>query len=1545
MPNPRAQKNPTFIPQALQGLADMGRGAVRGALSESLGTAGDVTQALKNIKTAGFMPAMLARGLQGPTSEEMSQALRGITPNPLTQPDRAHTARFGQDFGSIPLGAAAGTASANLAAKASNRLKNIQQTQAMMPRQPRSAAEILQPKLFTNTTETLAGYAGDAINKAMLGETSGLLSKALDPVAPRKLFIGPGSQSWDEQAAFKASKMEAANVSPQEIWAKTGTFRGPDGHWRQEISDKGSVLGLSQTKGSADEILRHPELYAAYPELASTKMNLYGTMKGAPEIKASLSGTPKEGFQVDIYEPGIKDGPRMSAIHEMQHAIQDIEGFSPGGNRSQAFLHPGFQEIKQDTLKTLRPAGGPIDPVLLNNLAADSYYYRLGGEAEARAAARRANMDEAERRATFPLESYDMLPDRTINIAPYANGGMVSGRHNDDGNGAMGADSWRADNAVGGLVQMANGGTPYKGINPMATGLGKMIEQSKVRKTASEQMALARQAEVSKQEALRAQRQKQLAAAKTARLAALAPKLSTYVPGSTAAPGSTAVTGSTTTTPPGSSTAVPGVTNTVKTAQPAAEPKLIPSSVADIAQNVSENVVPMTAEEYAQAGLRSEQLRKDRFLNNVEALKVAFPNDWWNRDIASYYGGKDTNWLNETMKGINAQGAAAKNAYENPPPLADEAWFAKTGSPYIYRDPKSGYGVSMEDGKLGYYNPQGNLLRRSVVSAEDLYKNANEFGINLGGIGSLGQKLDAAGINYKPGQLRPGTGSNHGINFADIAANKLGAAYDWTQDPLAAQKGPGATESLAASQALAQKLGLDLTTSENLATLSPQMAGDVTRQFVVSTPSMSGTPTYSWYDTQQQADQAAQQYGGTVTNLAGQTITPPKGARGGLVSMAGGGVVRMSDGGGKFGLVKAGGKQAAKAFKALPGESFQGKSGLSALSPDEEARRLIAKMDQPSIEDVLKTVEEPKPVTAAQRAAAGRAAAKQIATTQVQRLSDVLGNLNIEGKGSIGVGQSDRTRVGGGNIGGAHFPGIQHADPLYEGMGWGVGNVPTASNLIANFANPGKYFTTLLGSEHQLKTNPVVFERLKKGFIQAMKEGKLQPELEAKINHNLALTFGEGADIRDPQIWKKANTFEKRAALGDIMLGRGIPPKKGGVALGGEKSGKGVIFNPSDILREETEKMLLHPEHGGNVPTFAVGPRLVQFSGDYSVRPDLHPGFPVLLHGKDMNVVFNPVPGEIALPDFVAELAKPSEKFPKGKKPGYYEWTMGLPGKGLPSQPITEEYLRHLQREGFKKGGKVKKMQAGGIAKAVKSGLQALEKPAKQTITSAIDPTTDIASRLTQPDRINLLPMPSRWFLDPKNNPGVQKLVEKVLDVNNMKRSDFYSGAFVNPRTGEVMDKKVMQDVGVLINPATGRPMMSAEKEVDLTIGDRNKGSKTKSNLVRKQLYETEGDPILKDLDFLVAIEQSGMGHKYGLATEYATPAEMFNTMTGDNPTLRPMSRGDVFGIGDIVGRMSMKSSKMPHDVYESLLIAPKGSDVQGVKLSKKKGGLVKGRK
>ena len=321
-------------------------------------------------------------------------------------------------------------------------------------------------------------------------------------------------------------------------------------------------------------------------------------------------------------------------------------------------------------------------------------------------------------------------------------------------------------------------------------------------------------------------------------------------------------------------------------------------------------------------------------------------------------------------------------------------------------------------------------------------------------------------------------------------------------------------------------------------------------------------------------------------------------------------------------------------------------------------------------------------MTAAQRAAAGRRAADVAKAIEPLRMSEALGNLNLEGKGKLKITQSDRTRVGGGNIGGAMFPGLQQVDPIYEGAVWGVGEKGTASRLI-NQSDPDTVWSTVLGSADQLKTNPLVFNKLRQGFVSAMKEGKLSDDLADKINQNLEVTFGEGADIRDPKIWRRADTFEKRAALADVMMGQGLPPSKGGVPLGGEKSGKGVIFQPSEILIRETEPLLLHPEHGGDVPTFAVGPRLFTLSGEVKQRPDLHPGFPYILQGEDTGMVFKPAPGEVAMRDFASSVKK------RGRSPGYYDWAMGLKGEGLPSQLITEEYLTHLQKAGHAEGGSV----------------------------------------------------------------------------------------------------------------------------------------------------------------------------------------------------------------------------------------------------------------
>lgn len=222
----------------------------------------------------------------------------------------------------------------------------------------------------------------------------------------------------------------------------------------------------------------------------------------------------------------------------------------------------------------------------------------------------------------------------------------------------------------------------------------------------------------------------------------------------------------------------------------------------------------------------------------------------------------------------------------------------------------------------------------------------------------------------------------------------------------------------------------------------------------------------------------------------------------------------------------------------------------------------------------------------------------------------------------------------------------------------------------------------MLGSATQNKTNPIVFDKLKRGFVASMKQGNLSDELAGKINQNLALTFGEGVDIRDPQIFKLADTFNKRAALADVMMGQGIAPSKGGVSLGGEKSGRGVIFNPTEILIKETEPSLLHPAHGGDAPTFAAGPRLFSLEGSMEYRPDLHPGFPVLTTGKDMGVNIKPTPTEIFLPDWHKKFKEKT-----GRTAGYYDLALGMKGEGLPSQQLTDAYIKHLINSGYSVAG------------------------------------------------------------------------------------------------------------------------------------------------------------------------------------------------------------------------------------------------------------------
>jgi hypothetical protein len=212
----------------------------------------------------------------------------------------------------------------------------------------------------------------------------------------------------------------------------------------------------------------------------------------------------------------------------------------------------------------------------------------------------------------------------------------------------------------------------------------------------------------------------------------------------------------------------------------------------------------------------------------------------------------------------------------------------------------------------------------------------------------------------------------------------------------------------------------------------------------------------------------------------------------------------------------------------------------------------------------------------------------------------------------------------------------------------------------------------------------------------------------------------------------------------------------------------------------------------------------------------------------------------------------------------------------------------------------------------------------------------EMLQKLREAGRTPVMPAPDRWFKHPEKHPFQQKAIEKLLAHTGHGREAFPFGAHINPITGEPLDFEIMNDLGVAIDPNTGNPMMSGIKS-GLTEIDPKLGSLTKSNLIRKSLFKHEGgDPLLDRIKFLATIEKSGKGHHYGLSTQYASPAELVQEMTG-NPTLRPHSRGDIYGVGDEIGRISIKG--MHHPVYEKLLVAPSGSDVQGKKLHKAKGG------
>ena len=367
-----------------------------------------------------------------------------------------------------------------MAQNALQSVAGLMDTAKLPPVLPEAGLLAAIPKAAYASQFERAGMAAEralepvAANVMARGGLPAQLLQDLTQGTRRQIFIGTKAKTWDKSAADKFLELEKSGIDPVTAWRETGTFRSPDNKLRQEISDQQAKFQPTQWEtpyivksqpdlenikmSSIGSAMFHPELFAAYPELANANLlaNPYLEGRGqwnranpsagvdTPYMQINQTLNPglekdwlsrmttptdpdywknqaryaiKEGFsprdaikdmrkeisqtqqKIKDMESGVLPGGPSVALHELQHGVQSIEGFAPGGNPSTVMTK--LQQSNPDEYMRLISSSQNLGDIY------DNAYRRIAGEVEARAVQKRMNMSPEQRRQVFPLESYD----------------------------------------------------------------------------------------------------------------------------------------------------------------------------------------------------------------------------------------------------------------------------------------------------------------------------------------------------------------------------------------------------------------------------------------------------------------------------------------------------------------------------------------------------------------------------------------------------------------------------------------------------------------------------------------------------------------------------------------------------------------------------------------------------------------------------------------------------------------------------------------------------------------------------------------------------------------------------------------------------------------------------------------------------------------------------------------------------------------------------------------------------------------------------------
>jgi hypothetical protein len=293
------------------------------------------------------------------------------------------------------------------------------------------------------TDYTIAQARGQQPTPEQTQAEMGLRNTLAQAYNPAGIFVGPNSATFNKINAVRAQELEKAGKTAEEIWEQTGTFRGPDKQWRQEISDKNLKIQDYRNTGGAI-VIKHPELQAAYEQLPrGVKVRPSAQIEDMAGYEAPRREFDwKMGEGGTIHVPSTQVMPKDVYAHELQHAVQAREGFARGGSPTwaaqekdkmlsrMAFLNSELSDAAKALDKY--PKGSPeykqyremydsamaekmqMNPMMVQN-SPNEIYRNLAGEAEARATQSRLELSDEERRKLFPLRSYD-VPIRDLII-------------------------------------------------------------------------------------------------------------------------------------------------------------------------------------------------------------------------------------------------------------------------------------------------------------------------------------------------------------------------------------------------------------------------------------------------------------------------------------------------------------------------------------------------------------------------------------------------------------------------------------------------------------------------------------------------------------------------------------------------------------------------------------------------------------------------------------------------------------------------------------------------------------------------------------------------------------------------------------------------------------------------------------------------------------------------------------------------------------------------------------------------------------------------